>query len=152
MKIRKFEKTDAGAASQITNNCFLNLDIGGHTKKGIELQIERNIPENLIKRAETIKYFVATDNSKLIGICGHDAQKVHTLFVDINFQKRGIGKKLLEIVLKDARADGLQSIITWSTIYAEIFYHSFGFNKIKEVYLPEDKKHITLIEMIIYFA
>ena len=76
MKIRKFEKTDAGAASHITNNCFLNLDIGGHTKKGIELQIERNIPENLIKRAETIKYFVATDNSKLIGICGHDAQKV----------------------------------------------------------------------------
>ena len=151
MKIRKFKKEDAITASRIIKDCFLNLDIGGHTKKWLELQIERNSPENLIKRAENIKYLVATDNSKLIGICGHDAQKVHTLFVDINFQKRGVGKKLLETVLKDARADGLQTIITWSTIYAENFYHSFGFNKVKEVYLPEDQKHIILIEMTKYF-
>jgi N-acetylglutamate synthase-like GNAT family acetyltransferase len=152
MKIRKFKNADAVIVSGFIRNCFLKLDIGGHTQRGIELQITGNSPESLIERAKTIKYFVATDNSRVIGICGHDDQKVHTLFVDINFQKRGIGKKLLETVLKDARADGLQSIITWSTIYAENFYHSFGFNKIKEVYLPEDKKHITLIEMIKYFA
>ena len=151
MKIRRFEKTDAAAASQLIKDCFLKLDIGGHTKKGIALQIERNSPEDLIKRAESIKYFVATDNSKVIGICGHDAQKVHTLFVNVNFQNRGIGKELLGTVLRDAQAEGLQSIITWSTIYAENFYHSFGFNKVKEVFLPADKKHITLVEMIIHF-
>ena len=151
MKIRRFEKTDAAAASRLIQECFLKLDIGGHTKRGIELQIEGNSPENLAKRVENIKYFVATENSKVIGICGYDTQKVHTLFVDVNFQKRGIGKKLLTAVLKDAQTEGLKSIVTWSTLYAERFYNSFGFNKVKEVFLPPDRKHITLIEMIKYF-
>ena len=151
MKIRRFEITDAAAASRLIQDCFLKLDICGHTKRGIELQIEGNSPENLVKRVENIKYFVATENSKVIGICGHDRQKVHTLFVDIGFQKRGIGKKLLTAVLKDAQAEGLKSIITWSTIYAENFYRSFGFNRVKEVFLPPDKKQITLIELIKFF-
>jgi ribosomal protein S18 acetylase RimI-like enzyme len=151
MKIRRFKKTDAAVASRLIQDCFLKLDIGGHTKKGIELQIAGNSPENLVKRAESIKYFVATDNSKVIGICGNDAEKAHTLFVDINFQKRGIGNKLLIAVLKDAQTNGPKSIITWSTIYAENFYRSFGFNRVKEVFLPPDKRHITLIEMIKYF-
>jgi len=53
--------------------------------------------------------------------------------------------------LREAKTEGLQSIVTWSTIYAENFYHSFGFNKVKEIFLPEDTKDIVLIEMIKYF-
>ena len=151
MKIRRFKKADADAASRLIRECFMILDMGGHTKREIALQIEGNSPENLIKRSESIKYFVAIDDSKVIGICGYDKQKVHTLFVDINYHKHGIGKKLLETVLRAAQADRLQSIITWSTIYAENFYHSFGFNIVKEVFLPEDTKDITLIEMIKHF-
>jgi len=151
MKIRRFKKADAVDASLLIRECYLKLDIGGHTKRGIGLQIQGNSPESLIKKSESIKYFVSIENYKVIGICGHDAQKVHTLFVDISFHKRGIGKKLLEIVLKDAQAEGLQSIITWSTIYAENFYRSFGFNRVKEIFLPEDTKDIVLIEMIKHF-
>jgi predicted GNAT family acetyltransferase len=112
MKIRRFTKTDAEAASQLIRECYLKLGIGGHTKKGIELQILGNSPENLIKRSESIKYFVATDNFKVVGICGYDKQQIHTWFVDINFHKRGIGKKLLEKVLREAKTERLQSITT----------------------------------------
>jgi hypothetical protein len=63
MKIRRFTKKDAEAASQLIKECYLKVDIGGHTKKGIEPQIFGNSVENLIKRSESIKYFVATDNS-----------------------------------------------------------------------------------------
>jgi predicted N-acetyltransferase YhbS len=151
MKIRRFEKTDAVAASQLIRECFLKLDIGGHTKIGVKWQIEGNSPENLIKRSESIKYFVAIDNSKVIGICGYDNQKVHTLFVDINFHNCGIGKELLGTVLREAQTEGLQSIITLSTMYAENFYRSFGFKKLKDIFLPEDTKDIMLIKMIKHF-
>jgi N-acetylglutamate synthase-like GNAT family acetyltransferase len=151
MKIRRFKVTDADAASRLIRECFMKLDMGGHTKRVIALQIEGNNPENLIRKSRSVKYFVATDNSKVIGICGYDTQKVHTLFVDVNFQKNGFGTELLRAVLKDAQAKGLKSITTWSTINAENFYHSFGFKKVKEVFLPEDTKDITLIEMIKHF-
>jgi predicted N-acetyltransferase YhbS len=147
IRIRKFNKKDAGRVSQIIKDNFLNLNIGGHTQKGVELQIAGNSPENLIKRSENIKYFIATDNKKIIGICGYDKNKIHTLFVNINYHKKGIGKQLLTKILKEAGNDGLKSIKTWSTFYAEKFYNSFGFIKKKEIYLREGKKDIILIEM-----
>ncbi|OGL52356.1 MAG: hypothetical protein A3C43_11170 [Candidatus Schekmanbacteria bacterium RIFCSPHIGHO2_02_FULL_38_11] len=149
MKIKKFKEENANEVSQIIKECFLNLNIRGHTKKGIELQIWGNSPENLINRSKTVKYFVAVENNKIIGVCGYDKEKVHTLFVDINYQKKGIGKKLLNRILDEAQKDGIKSIKTWSTIYAKQFYNSFGFKKVKEIELG--KKDIILIEMIKYF-
>ena len=151
MEIRKFNKKDAEKVSQLIKECFLKLNIGGHTKKGIELQIESNSPENLEKRSEDIKYYVVLNNNKIIGKCGYDDNKVHTLFVDLNYQNKGIGRHLLNKILNEAKNEGIKSIKTWSTIYAEQFYNSFGFNKIKEIELPEGKKDIVLIEMIKYF-
>ena len=147
MEIKKFNKEDAEKVSQLIKECFLNLNIGGHSKRGIELQIDSNSPENLEKRSEDIKYYVALNNNEIIGICGYDREKVHTLFVDINHQKKGIGKKLLTKILDEAKNEGLKSIKTWSTFYAEKFYNSFGFIKREEIYLTESSKDIILIEM-----
>ncbi|MBI2970995.1 MAG: GNAT family N-acetyltransferase [Candidatus Aenigmarchaeota archaeon] len=146
-KIRKFRKEDAKEVSQIVKNCFLKLDIGGHTKSGIQLQIELNRPGSLVKRSENITYYVALDDGKIIGVCGYDNYKVHTLFVDIAYQKKGVGKELLSKVLHEAEKDGLEKIVAWSTFYARKFYESFGFTKIKNIYLPEGKKDMVLIEM-----
>ena len=66
MEIRKFKKEDAIEASLIIKECFQKLDIGKHTDRGIQLQIEGNSPENLIKRSENIKYFVASIQPKAI--------------------------------------------------------------------------------------
>ena len=80
---------------------------------------------------------MALNNNEIIGICGYDREKVHTLFVDINHQKEGIGKKLLTKILDEAKNEGLKSIKTWSTFYAEKFYNSFGFIKREEIYFQE---------------
>jgi N-acetylglutamate synthase-like GNAT family acetyltransferase len=147
INIRKFKIEDAEKASIIIEDCFKKLDIQGHTDNGIKIQIEYNYPENLIKKSKEIKYYVAIDGNKLIGICGYDKYKIYSLFVDINYHKKGIGDKLLTKVLLEAKHDGLKNIITWSTIYAEDFYKSFGFEKIKKISIPEETKDIILIEM-----
>ena len=148
MEIRDFKLQDASEASYLIQECYQKLDIGGHTPSGIKMQIWSNNSENLVKRAESVKYFVAVDNHKVVGICGYDKEKVHTLFVGIEYQKRGIGKKLLETVLSKAKNEGLKNISTWSTILAEPFYLSVGFNRVKEILLPPGKQEVILIEMI----
>lgn len=147
MIIRKFEPSDAEKVNQIITECYLNLEIGGHTPKGIDLQIEGNSPDKLIERSANIRYYIAEVKNEIVGICGYDCAKVHTFFVDINFHKKGIGGKLLNAILDKARDEGLKSIKTWSTIFAEKFYASFGFVRINEIYLPEGCKDIFLIEM-----
>ena len=90
---------------------------------------------------------MALKKKKIVGICGYDKEKIHTLFIDINFQKRGIGKELLNTVLEEAKKERIRELFTWSTFYAESFYQGFGFKRTREIYLPEGKKDIILVEM-----
>ena len=65
----------------------------------------------------------------------------------MNHQKKGVGRKLLAKVLNEAKKEGISSIKTWSTLFAEQFYKKCGFSKMNEILLPEEKKEIMLIEM-----
>ena len=147
MEIRKFRTEDVKEVYKIIRDNFININLGGHTKKGIDLQIEGNNPINLIEKSKDINYFVLSINEKIIGIGGYDNLKIHTLFIDINCHKKGYGTKLLGSILSKAKKEGIKTIATWSTIYAENFYKSFGFKRIKEIMIPEGKRDIVLIEM-----
>jgi N-acetylglutamate synthase-like GNAT family acetyltransferase len=147
MEIRKFINSDAISVSTLIKECFNTIDLGGHTEEGKRLQIEANSPQNLIKRAQSTKYFVASDKGRIIGICGYDKYKVQTLFVGIGFQNQGIGKALLHKILSEAIKEGLLSIDTWATFYSEKFYLSFGFERVGKIHLPDGKSDIVLIEM-----
>lgn len=147
MIIRKFEKEDAVGIYKIIKECFESLEIGGHTKKGIALQIKYNSPKNLIKNSKKINYFVAEINEKLVGIGGYDQTKIRTFFVDPHYHKKGIGKKLLSKILEEAKNKGVKKLLVWSTFYAQPFYAKFGFAAHKEIKPPEGKDNIILIEM-----
>ena len=72
------------------------------------MQIEGNSVTSIIERSKNITYFVATEKNKIIGICGYDTQKIYTLFVDVRYHKKGIGKKLLAKVLYEAKNEGIK--------------------------------------------
>lgn len=147
MIIRRFKKEDAIEISRIIKECFLSLDLGKHTKVGINLQIENNDPDNLIARSRKINYYVAETNGRLVGICGFDENKIHTFFIDLHFHKQGIGSKLLLRIMKEAKNKGITMLTIWSTVYAYPFYVKYGFHGLKEIKLPEGKDDIILIEM-----
>ena len=147
MDIRKFADNDASFASGLIKKCFNTMDQGGHTEEGKNLQIEHNSPEKLIKRAKAVRYFVAWETDRVIGICGYDRYKVQTLFVDVDFQKRGVGTALLNKILLEAVNEGLTNLKTWATFYSEGFYSKSGFEKTGEIHLPEGRSDIILIEM-----
>ncbi len=147
IKIRKFRNEDAQQVSRFIIDCFIKLDIGKHTKKGLEIQINRNSPDEITERSKSVEFFVAVDGGKVVGICGYDSEKVHGFFVDREYHKKGIGRLLLNKILNEAKIHGLKKIKTWSTIYANKFYEKNGFIKLKEIYVPEGTKDIGLIEM-----
>ena len=147
MNIREFRNQDAIYVSAIIKECFNTIDLGGHTEEGKRIQIESNSPENLLKRAQKVRYFIAYEANRILGICGYDRYKVQTLFVDIDHLNQGIGKALLNKTLSEATKDGLLSIDTWATFCSERFYRKFGFEKIGEINLPDGRNEIILIIM-----
>jgi GNAT superfamily N-acetyltransferase len=147
MRIRRFRKEDAGKCSDIIRKCFQTVNSRDYSKKSIEEQVENNSPKNLIERSKKTSYFVAAEKNNILGIGGYDKIKVHTFFVDSRFHRKGIGKKILERVLSEAKKDGIETLDAWSTFYAEGFYSSFGFRKIREFTLPGKHSPITFILM-----
>jgi ribosomal protein S18 acetylase RimI-like enzyme len=144
VEIRAFEAGDAQTVFAIIEECLAEIDPGRHTPRGIRLQLEENTPERLIERAKEVSYFVAVRDGKPVGICGHDGERLRTLFVKFACQRQGIGRRLVEAVLEDARAERVDEIRTWSTEYALGFYERLGFRFLRDIY-PEPG--VGLIEM-----
>ena len=147
MEIRKFTDSDSVSVSTLIKECFDTIDLGGHTEEGKRMQIEANSPQELLRRAQSVRFFVAVKGERVVGICGFDRYKVQTLFVDIRYHHLGIGKALLHKVLTEAMNEGLISLKTWATFYSERFYIKAGFRKVDEIHFPEGRNDIILIEM-----
>ncbi|MCX6771083.1 MAG: GNAT family N-acetyltransferase [Candidatus Micrarchaeota archaeon] len=147
MLIRKFRKEDAVTASHIVKKGFQVNNAPDYGKASIKEQVEANSPKNLIEKAKKVKYFVAVEEDRILGIGGYDRQKVHTLFVDPNLQRKGIGTKILERILSEAKKDGIKVLDAWSTFQAEKFYSDAGFKRIKEFTLKCQRSSIDFILM-----
>jgi len=130
MRIRRFIPEDAIQASNLVKKGWL-ANSSYYSHESIKEQIEANSPENLIKKSKKVNYFVIAQKDKILGIGGYDKNKVHTFFVDPEYQRKSIGRKILQKVLSEAKKKHIKQLDAWSTFYAEKFYSSFGFKKIK---------------------
>jgi GNAT superfamily N-acetyltransferase len=81
-------------------------------------------------------YEVAIVGGQVIGFCGRTAETVRGLYVDPDFQARGIGRELLARAEAILRAEGRIVIEIEASLSAEAFYASAGYRKISEEMRP----------------
>ena len=148
IKVRKFKDKDAAEVSNVIAQSFRTLISHSYTKESVEDQIKENSPKKILEKAKKVKYFVAVEKGKILGFGGYNPEKIHTFFVLPEMQGKGIGSKILEKVLSEAKTEGIKSIKCWSTFNAENFYSSFGFKKRKKLNLKTKNSSISFIEMI----
>lgn len=82
-----------------------------------------------------INYYVATEQAKIIGMlcfgAGRDPQfgeaEVYVLNVDPDFQRKSIGKRLMEIALSEVQANSLYLQVISENRTARAFYERIGF-------------------------
>lgn len=82
-----------------------------------------------------INYYVATEQEKVIGmLCfgtGRDPQfgktEIYVLNVDPNFQGKGIGKRLMDIALKECQGETIYLHVITENRTARAFYERIGF-------------------------
>ena len=82
------------------------------------------------KRDET--YEVAVADGKVIAFCGRTEETVKGLYVDPDWQGRGIGQVLLARAETVLRSEGRTVIVMESSLSAEGFYVNCGFRKVTE--------------------
>ena len=148
IRIRKFKKGDAIKVSNVIKKSFRSIISKNYTKESVEDQIKENSPKKILEKAKKVKYFVAVEKGKILGFGGYNEEKIHTFFVLPEMQGKGIGSRILEKVLTEAKKDWIKSLKCWSTFNAENFYSSFGFKKRKKLTLKTKNSSISFMEMV----
>ena len=101
---------------------------------------ERMLPRSLNELYENIRdFFVYAEGNSIYGCCAlhvdwEDLAEIKSLAVDSKRCGRGMGKKLLEECLKDAR--GLKVRKVFALTYIPEFFKPFGFSIVDKKELP----------------
>lgn len=137
MRFRKFRKGDIRRIAKIKNSVFSEfnkLDYFDKTaiKRYLEqTSLDKSDKELLDSFRNTNKsiFYVATENNQIVGYIKGSKDKIGNLFVSGKSHRKGIGKKLVELLEKDAKKQGSNEIKISASTYAVPFYQRMGYKK-----------------------
>lgn len=107
----------------------------GYAREG--LMLSRSLPDIY----ENIRdFYVCEDAGEAVGtvclhICWEDLAEVRSLAVAASHEGRGVGRKLVEACLDEARELGLKRV--FALTYQPVFFGKLGFHEIEKSQLPQ---------------
>ncbi len=125
MLIRRATVADVPAMGQIINDC---------AEFGLML------PRSMSSLYENVReFFVAEDEDKVVGVCGlsvvwANLAEVCALAVQPDQRGLGLGRKLTEACIEEARTLGVRTIMTLT--YEQAFFEKLGFSVVDRQQLP----------------
>ena len=133
MRIRKFRTEDAGKVSHLIRKTMRHSLIKCYSKKVVDALCRANTPKNLLIRAKTREYFLAVDKGLIVGVNGIKDDEVKTFFVDPKYHGRGVGRLLMQNLEIIAKKRGIKVLMVKSSLFAQGFYKTLGFRRIKRL-------------------
>ncbi len=126
MKIRKAKVSDVKAIQEQIN---------------INAKREQMLPRALNDIYESLRdFYICEENGVVIGVCAlrilwDDLAEIRSLAVKTEWQRKGIGKRLVSACLKEAKALGIKRV--FALTYQIQFFKKLGFKEISKKKLPQ---------------
>lgn len=151
MNIRKFLDKDAKVISALIVTTLRTTNIKDYSSEYIENDVKAFQPQNIIKRASWTHFYVVCDNDKIVG-CGaigpywnkKDESSLFNIFVLPQYQRRGIGRKIIETLEQDEYFLRAKRIEIPASITATPFYIKMGYDYINGIKEPDSEGLIRL--------
>lgn len=126
MIVRKARLTDVEEMHQIVNN---------YADKGMMLSRPRSMLYEYIR-----DFVVAEENDEILGvgalhIMWGDLAEIRALAVKEDYSNQGIGRKIVEFALEEAKALGIPKIFTLT--YQPGFFKKIGFSEVSKENMPQ---------------
>lgn len=142
--IRLFEDKDADQVVNLAIRCFKEINSLVYSPEVIEFMISQHNPERIIHKAKKTTCLVFEDTTKVVGTVSLDKNYIFSLYVNPDFQGKGIGNQLMksaeDIIFKE-----YNNITLNASLNSITFYEKIGYVKKEEVY-QEDYGTTVLME------
>lgn len=136
MKIRKFQNKDAVPCAKLIYNVFKKYNGKDYFELDGVAQVLDSLDVNKLSGTDILMIFknckivyVAIEDKKIVGVIRGSENKVTSLMVAGQFQKIGIGTKLIGKFEREAKNLGAESITIKSSIFAVNFYQQHDYKK-----------------------
>ncbi len=130
MMIRSLDKTNIPTALSLVKRIFDEFEAPDYSKEGIATFYDFINPVSISEKLQTdnLKCWGAFEDDKVLGVIAtRNINHIALFFVDKDYHRQGIGRKLYQMVVEDVKQNGLDYITVNSSPYAVPVYHKLGF-------------------------
>jgi GNAT superfamily N-acetyltransferase len=123
--IRQFQPEDASSCCQLIHDCLANdSTISSELREKIGIS---ETPRSMVERAMLFYVAVCELEGRIAGLVGLDMNEIRLLYVSPGYQKRGIGRLLLEHIKPMVPKALFSDIFVYASLQAIDFYKGCGF-------------------------
>ena len=132
IRIRKFERPDLEEVKALIERTIDTCYDGYYCREVMDYFDMFHWPGNILKVAREGFVAVALIEGKIVATGSIIKDKILRVFVDPSYQKRGLGRMIMDALEKQAAAGGLKSVQLRSLANAKKFYESLGYQTIEK--------------------
>jgi N-acetylglutamate synthase-like GNAT family acetyltransferase len=147
--IRRAKKEDIVSIQYVIRESILATHKDIYPQEDMAETFNNYTTEKLINLIENHNYFIADENSKIVGCVLAEKNEMRSLYVLPTYMGKGLGKKLVNIAEEAIKENGYEKVWLWSSLIAHDFYKYMGYKDVKEI--PNKNGLILHIEMERYF-
>ena len=150
--IREIKKEEYELAGKLIWDTYLKTEAKNDTLDGqnrFYTEFVDGDDLNNMLNNETLHLFGYYDDDTLMGLISfmNNGYIMH-LFVGMDYMHRGIARKLLEFIFKEAKNQGFNSVTLDSSVYALDFYKKLGFKELGDKIVEDGMAYIPLIKTL----
>lgn len=144
LSIRKFRETDAERVSNIIRDNLTHVNCKDYPEDVINYMVELHSPKYMRSISNKRKVYVVVCEDVVVGTGSIEDDIIYTVYTDIRYHGKGVGKKLMSLLEEIAANNGLRVVKLYASITAQRFYEKLGYIKIGEENSPEFGKGIIM--------
>ena len=151
MIIRQFNIQDANAVSDLIATTLRISNQKDYSEEYLEKDIQCLQPQDIIERTNRQHFYVVEENGQIIG-CGsigsywgkEDESRLFTIFVLPDYQRKGIGRKIIQTLEQDEFFLRAKRIEIPASITAIPFYLKMGYTYKNGITEPDEEQLVRL--------
>ncbi|PHM09779.1 GNAT family N-acetyltransferase [Nostoc sp. 'Peltigera malacea cyanobiont' DB3992] len=133
MKIRIYEIADTKEIMKLFYDTIHEVNIHDYTKEQVAAWAPANMDIEVWIKSLGSKFTYVAEEDKIIGFGELEANgHIDRFYCHKDFQRKGVGKKILEQIELKANSLGVEKLFTEASITAKPFFESQGFIVIKK--------------------
>ncbi|MEH2036116.1 GNAT family N-acetyltransferase [Nostoc sp.] len=133
MRIRIYEIADTKEIMKLFYDTIHEVNIHDYTKEQVAAWAPANMDIEVWIKSLGSKFTYVAEEDKIIGFGELEANgHIDRFYCHKDFQRKGVGKKILEQIELKANSLGVEKLFTEASITAKPFFESQGFIVIKK--------------------